>query len=328
MINTRIYRPLKIVVFNANGITRQRYELSKQLQTLRIDVALLLETYLTPHERFSIRNYHIYRNDRYPGAKGGTAVAVKKGVPHSCVDVPPLISIEATAVCIPVGNKEILPAAVYRSLVRNWCDTDIIELPDLSKKAVLAGDLNAKHPVWNSQISSRSGTGLLNLQDNSDSPISAPRCPTHYTPSDNGDVLDIMVHRNVRLSEVNALEILDSDHLSTLFHMLDHVSSRDIKNPIETHTDWERFRSLASELISPSTQIHTFEDAEQTALIFAASIASAYRLSTHKITLSELNEELPELDRLLQLKNKLRKLWHESRDPASKTAVNWVTKTI
>jgi exonuclease III len=101
-MNTRIHRPLKVVAFNANGITRQRYEVSKQLQTRRIDVALLLEIHLKPHERFSITNYHIYRNDRHPGAKG-TETAVRKGVPHSYVDVPPLISIEATGVSIPVG---------------------------------------------------------------------------------------------------------------------------------------------------------------------------------------------------------------------------------
>jgi hypothetical protein len=141
-------------------------------------------------------------------------------------------------------------------------------------------------------------------------------------------VLDIVFHRNVRITEANVLEILDSDHLPVLFHMLDHVSTRDISATIEVHTDWERFESLASDLISPRTQIHTCEDAEVTACKFAASRASVYRLSTHKITLSELNEELPELDRLLQLKRRLRKLWQETRDPACKTAVNWVTKTI
>jgi endonuclease/exonuclease/phosphatase (EEP) superfamily protein YafD len=83
-------------------------------------------------------------------------------------------------------------------------------------------------PVWNSQISNRSGTRLLNLQDNSDFQISAPQYPTHYTPSGSGDVLDIVLHRNVRISEVNVVEILDSDHLPILFHMLDHVSARDI----------------------------------------------------------------------------------------------------
>jgi len=77
-MNSRVHRPLKVVAFNANGITRQRYELSKQLQTLTIDVALLSETHPKPHERFSVRNCHVYRNDRHPDAKGGTAVAVKK----------------------------------------------------------------------------------------------------------------------------------------------------------------------------------------------------------------------------------------------------------
>jgi exonuclease III len=57
----RIHRPFKVVTFNANGIWRQSYELNKQLQSLHIDVALLSETHLKPHERFFIPNYHFYR---------------------------------------------------------------------------------------------------------------------------------------------------------------------------------------------------------------------------------------------------------------------------
>jgi hypothetical protein len=37
----RVHRPLKVIAFNAHGIWRRRYELSKQLQDLHIDVALL-----------------------------------------------------------------------------------------------------------------------------------------------------------------------------------------------------------------------------------------------------------------------------------------------
>jgi len=48
---------------------------------------------------------------------------------------------------------------------------------------------------------------------------------------------------------------------------------------------------------------------------------------TRKIALSEINNELPGLDLLLQHIQKLRKLWHETRDPACKAAVNWVIKT-
>jgi exonuclease III len=90
---TRVHRPLKVVVFNANGIGRQPYELSKQLQEQRIDVALLSETRLKPHERFYIPNYQVYRTERFPGIKGGTPVAVKKGITHTHVDLPPFNSL-------------------------------------------------------------------------------------------------------------------------------------------------------------------------------------------------------------------------------------------
>jgi hypothetical protein len=293
-----------------------------------MDVSLLSGIYLKLHERFFMRNYLIYRNDRHPGAKGGTEIAARKGVPRSYVVVPHLISIEATRICIPLGNKEILLAAVYKFPIRDWSDTDMNEILSLRNKTILAGDLNAKYLVWNSQISNRTGMRLLKLQDNSDFQISAPRHPTHYTPSGNGVVLDIVLYRNVRMFDITVLEILDSDHLPILFHMLDHVSTRDISAPIEIHTDWERFQSLASDLTSPRTQIHTPENAEEAARKFAASIASAYWLSTHKIAILKLNKELPELERLLQLKQRLRKLWQETRDPTCKTAVNWVTKTI
>jgi hypothetical protein len=99
-----------------------RYELSKQLQDLHIDVALLSETHLKPHERFHIPNYHFYRTDRFPERKGGTAVAVRKGIPHNHADLPPLVSVEATGVCIPIGNSEVLLTAVYKSPGRAWSD--------------------------------------------------------------------------------------------------------------------------------------------------------------------------------------------------------------
>jgi hypothetical protein len=62
----RIHRPFKIIAFNANDIRRQGYEISKQLQGLHINVALLSDTHLKPHERFFTPNYHFYQTDRFP----------------------------------------------------------------------------------------------------------------------------------------------------------------------------------------------------------------------------------------------------------------------
>jgi hypothetical protein len=50
----RVHRPLKVTLFDANGIWTQRCELSKQLQDLHIDVTLLSETHFKPHDRLYI----------------------------------------------------------------------------------------------------------------------------------------------------------------------------------------------------------------------------------------------------------------------------------
>jgi hypothetical protein len=160
-----------------------------------------------------------------------------KALSHNHVDLPPLISVEATGVCIPIGNREILLAAVYKSPCRAWNDADINELLSFRQKSILAGDLTAKHPFWNSAVSNPSGEKLLQLFDVSHFEISAPQCPTHYSPGGNGDVLDIVVHQNIRLSEVIVSDILDSDHLPILFHILDYVKIRNVSEPIEKFTD-------------------------------------------------------------------------------------------
>jgi hypothetical protein len=47
-------------------------------------VALFSEIRLNPHVRFNIPNYDIYQTDREDVYKGGNAIAVKKGIPHTC----------------------------------------------------------------------------------------------------------------------------------------------------------------------------------------------------------------------------------------------------
>jgi hypothetical protein len=69
-------------------------------------------------------------------------------------------------------------------------------------------------------------------------------------------------------------------------------------------------------------------EADKAARDSTATVASAYRLAKSKFTLSDINNDLPGLDRLLKQKWGLITLWPETRDPACKTAVNLVTKSI
>jgi hypothetical protein len=113
--------------------------------------------------------------------------------------------------------------------------------------------------------------------------ISAPQCPTQYSPSGIGDLLDIVIHQNIRVSDVIVSDILDSDHLPIVFHILDHVKIRNFSEPIEKFTDLDRFQSLASDLISPRIEINSEVEADKVARDFTASVASAYRLATSKL---------------------------------------------
>jgi hypothetical protein len=93
--------------------------------------------------------------------KGGTAVAVRKDIPHKHVDLLPRVSIEARGMCIPTGNSEVLLAAVCKSEGHAWNDTGITELLSFRQNALLARDLNAKHPFWNNVVSNPSAVHQL-----------------------------------------------------------------------------------------------------------------------------------------------------------------------
>jgi hypothetical protein len=101
---------------------------------------------------------------------------------------------------------------------------------------LLEGDLNAKHPFWNSVVSNTSVAKLLDSLHLSDFEISAPQWPIHYSPAGNGDVLDIFMHKNAQLSEVIVSDILDLDHLPVVFHILDLIRIRNLSDLIDKLT--------------------------------------------------------------------------------------------
>jgi hypothetical protein len=167
-------------------------------------VGLLSETHLKPCERIFIPNYHLYWTDHVPGRKVRTAIVIRNDIPHNHVDLPSLVSTEATEICVPTGNmcSEVLFAAVCKSPGHAWNDAGITELLSFRRKSLLAGDLNAKHPFWSSVVSNPSGTRLLNLLHIYEFEISAPQCPTHYSPAGNSDVLEPVVHKRLSQSLV------------------------------------------------------------------------------------------------------------------------------
>jgi hypothetical protein len=104
-------------------------------------------------------------------------------------------------------------------------------------------------------------------------------------------VFDIVVHKNVRLSEIIVSDILDSDHITILFHILDHFRTRNSSDPVDKFLDLECL--LASELIPPRIQIDSREEVGKAACNFTESLTSVYMISTGEITHLHLNNDVP-----------------------------------
>jgi hypothetical protein len=60
-----------------------------------------------------------------------TFPVVTEGIPHNHVELTPLVSIEATGICVLTGNSEVSLAAVYKPPAQAWSDADVINLLNL-----------------------------------------------------------------------------------------------------------------------------------------------------------------------------------------------------
>jgi hypothetical protein len=54
----------------------------------------------------------------------------------------------------------------------------------------------------------------------------------HYASDVRGDVLDIVVYHNIRLSQDIVTNILDLDHLPIMFEILDPAKTREASDPV------------------------------------------------------------------------------------------------
>jgi hypothetical protein len=96
------------------------------------------------------------------------------------------------------------------------------------------------------------------------------------------------------------------------------IKAREILDTVEKFTAWEHFQSIVSALLSPRVEINICIEADKAGRDFAASIASAYWLSSKTTIISDSNRGPSSLERLLKHKQGLRKLWQETRDQASR----------
>jgi len=299
-----------------------------------VDIALLNETKLNPLNQFKLRNYHVYRSDNTSSQRGhacgGTAALVHRRIVHRHIIIP--TSMSSTTVEISMGNYQIQISAVYKSPNQQLKIDDIDALTNGNHWFVVAGDLNAKHPLWHSRCSNAAGNILYNHALNDDYIVTAPETPTFF-PTVKGhrpDVLDIALTRLPQLScDVTNLNELSSDHNPVLLTLSDSPIT---SSPPQTSrcVNWSKYKAIVDSL-PPSTNqpIRTPRDIDAALDRFTASIATAVNDSIYiKNNRTFKNALPPEIVKEIETKNRLRREWQRFRDPLVKRRLNSKIKFI
>jgi len=173
-----------ILFWNCNGIKHKLNELYTFSKQNNIHVILLQETRINRITPLKLPNYFTYRQDRPPKPRtspsGGTAILVRKNIIHSQEHLQ--TAMDSTSIIIQLGNDNVRISSLYNRPNTPLQLTDLEALTNQNHQFIAAGDLNAKHPSWNSRTTNTSGRLLHNHMESSNSyTICAPDSPTHHS---------------------------------------------------------------------------------------------------------------------------------------------------
>lgn len=178
-------KKLKIVFWNAQSINNptKKHLLELFMESEKIDIVLLAETFLKPHIPFQIRNFTVHRNDRIQQGHGGVAIANRSSINHKLVSSILTQHIETLTIEILVNNNPIKISVAYNPRASIHFKDDIRKLTDTNDQFMIFGDFNAHHQSWNCHNMNTSGKSLYELHQNSGFIIYNTNEHTHYPHS-------------------------------------------------------------------------------------------------------------------------------------------------
>lgn len=320
----RIPNSLEMAYWNANGLACKQNELREFAERYDLDVILVCETHLRAGDKPRLPNYRFYRNDRVGARGGGTAIFVRTSLDHYEDLMPPLEHLEATAIVVKTLSGSVRLVAAYNPPNRQLLEGDLTGVLDTDKGVVLAGDLNAKHPSWNSRIANANGRILRSFTDETGILTDAPTDHTFYPSSERqrSDVLDVVVIKDVRLvHRVTTLNELSSDHLPVLLQLGDVPDPR---VPVERSTvSWPAFTDHLQHNMGPIRPIRNAQELDEAVERLTGAIEDSLRYATNKMPVRDRRWVLPaHIRELMRERERVRRSYQRSWDPDLKRRYN------
>lgn len=320
----RVPHSLEIAYWNANGLVSKQNELREFAERYDLDAILVCETHLRAGDKPRLPNYRFYRNDRVGARGGGTAIFVRTSLDHYEDLTPPLQHLEATAIVVRTLSGRVRLVAAYNPPNRRLLEGDLTGVLDTDKGVVIAGDLNAKHPSWNSRVANANGRILRSFTDESGILTDAPSDHTYYPSNDRqrSDVLDVVVMKDVRLvHRVTTLNELSSDHLPVLLQLGDVP---DVRVPVVRSTvSWPAFTDHMHHNMGQIQPIHNAQELDEAVERLTVAIEDSLRYATNTISGSDRRWVLPaRIRELMRERDRVRRTYQRNWDPNLKRRYN------
>ena len=217
---------------------------------------LLAETHLTSKNLFKIYGYTCYNNN-HPEDKscGGTAILIKNRIKHFPLYTKQSKSIQYTAIRITETCQEMDVVAVYCPPKYNIKSDEFVNLFKVFKKrSIIAGDFNAKSPLWGSRLTTPKGRQLVQAINKENLNCYSNGTPT-YWPTDRRkipDVIDSIITRKINPSQITTAPSLDlsSDHSPTLITLV-LGSGTTRSETVSKSINWIKFQKLFKRIFNP-----------------------------------------------------------------------------
>ena len=322
---------LRIVTWNANGLTERRQEILTFLQIEKIDIALISETRFTAKSHFTLDKYTVYTTNHPSGnSHGGTAIIIKNNIKHYEIEKYSTDKIQATSIKVHSDKAETTMSAIYCPPRHKIGDVNFNQyFRSLGKRFLAGGDWNAKHTHWGSRLTSTRGRELKKSLDANNLLTITTGEPTHW-PTDRSklpDLIDFFIIKGLSRNYFDIKSCLDSSsgHTPVLLKMSTCVFHLIKNDCLANHkTDWNGFRDYIDNNIDLNIPLKADVDIEAATKNFTCLIQeAAWKNTPEYINTKSDNKNLcPETKPLVAEKRRLRRVWHTSRHPADKTALN------
>lgn len=296
----------------------------------KLDAVLISEAHCTDKTNIKVKGCYTYLTCHPDGTgHAGAAIVIRTSIKHHVLPEYRKSHIQATSVAVESKDGPFNISAVYcppRHTIDKEQFSDFFNT--LGNRFIAGGDWNAKHTYWGSRLTTTRGRQLKECIDgNGYSSISSGE-PTYWPtdPKKKPDLLDFFIVRGLSRHYLKPESCHDSnsDHTPVILNVSTTLICYEQPETLyNKFTDWEGFREHIEHTIELHVSLKTPEEVEDATSYITRLIQNACWINTPTPKRRASNGNIPlEVKEKVLEKRRLRRVWHQSRHKADKTAFN------